>query len=283
MPDKTRVLIIEPDKEESDRATMRIRLDHPDALVSVVPDMNAAAHALSGQEFDLVIYSPMGLSTIGGRRSPIVEVANFLSKYNTPVVAITPNSPPLYVKQAIDSVPGVEAITQKDFQQIIDKLTEIAAKKSGSGTLTRENQIEVERLKAKFEGFQGIFGEWREQVRAIASSNAAQDLALTETKNALSMVLGRQEEILKRLEAIDTRIDTVFNLVDAGERLNKIELAKLDRNKTVMAAFITAASTIVVIVISTVGAPIIPKIIDQIWPPRHEPAPAPTKLKDAKK
>lgn len=280
MPE-TRVLIIEPDREESDRAAMRIRLDYPDSVITVVPNMNEAAHALEGQEFDLVLYSPMSLSTIGGRRSPITEVASYLSKYQVPVMAIAPNSPPLYVRQAIDSVPGVELITQKEFHQVLSLLQEIVKKKSGGGTAHRV-EVANERLQAKVEGALAQLQELKAEVKAIETTNWQQEQTFIEIKNQLGAIAASITDLKQAQSELRGKVDTLADVASDRERQDKLDLAKMDRQKTLTAAFITAAGTVIVITISSIGAPILTKVIDQVWPPRHDP-PAQIKPKDAKK
>jgi hypothetical protein len=278
---ETRVLIIEPDKAESDRMSMRIRLAYPEAVVQVVPNMNAAAHALEGGEFDLVLYSPMTVSTIGGRSSPITEVASYLSKYQVPVMAITPNSPPLHVKQAIDSVPGVEVVTQRDFQQVLSLLEQIVKRKSG-GRAAHRIEVEGERIKAKVEVALVQLQELKEEVKSALTVNWQQEQAIAEIRNQLGAIAASINDLKQAQSGASARIDTLFNLADRQERQDKFELAKMERSKTLVSAFITAAGTVIVIVISAIGAPIITKVLDQIWPPIHDP-PAKIRPKDIKK
>lgn len=261
---------------------MRIRLDYPDATVKIVPNMNAAAHELEGEEFDLVLYSPMSLSTIGGKRSPITEVASYLSKYQVPVMAIAPNTPPLYVKQGIDAVPGVELITQKDFGQVLELLEQIAKRKSGGGTAHRV-EVANERLQAKVEVALTQIQELKIEVKEIATTNWQQEQAFIEIRNQLGAIAASITDLEQRQSELRGKVDGLTSAASDRDRQDKLELAKMDRQKTLTAAFITAAGTVIVITISSIGAPILTKMVDRIWPPRHEQPPAQVKPKDAKK
>jgi hypothetical protein len=265
------VLLIESDQAEADRAAMRIRLDLPDAIVRIARDMSEAAHALEGEEFDLVLYSPMGVSTIGGRRSPITEIATYLAQYKVPVLAITPNLPPPDVRQAIAQAPNMEGITQANFQRVIDMLAEINAKKS-SGT-TRQNQVELERVKAKLEGLTAQFQELKADVKELAGDNWRQEQALIEARNQLTAIAGTVTD-LKQKESCDyTAIDTlkklVDGLVDSGDRDSKLAIARMDAQSKSRGAAVAAIATILVGLLALFGTPNGVKILDWMIPPRH--------------
>ena len=275
MPE-TRVLIIEPDREESDRAAMRIRLDYPDADVKVVANMNEAAHALEGREFDLVLYSPMNLSTIGGKRSPITEIASYLSKYNVPVMALTPNTPPLYVKQAIDAVPGVEAITQSQFQQVLDALEQIMKRKSG-GTAHRI-EVDSERTKAKLEAALSQLAELRAEVKEIAADNWKQEQALIEVRNQFGAIATTLTDLRQRIDGLSSTSSNlsklVDDLIDLEDRDSKMAIARLDAASKNRGALATAIAMITVGILTWFGTANGGRILDYLLPPRHsEPPP----------
>ena len=276
MPDATRVLLIESDQEEADRASRRIRLDLPDAVVKVAKDMNEAAHALNGEEFDMVLYSPMGVHTVGGRRSPITEIAHFLAQYKVPVLAITPNSPPPDVKQAIAAAPNMEGVTQANFQKVIDMLAEISAKKS-SGT-TRQNQVELERVKAKLEGITAQFQELKADVKELAGDNWRQEQALIEIRNQIAAISSTVADIKQKESCDYTAIDTlkklVDGLVDSGDRDSKLAIARMDAASKTRGAAVAAIATSIVGLLALFSTPNGSKILDTVFPPRHpEPPP----------
>ena len=275
MPE-TKILIIEPDREESDRATQWIQRDYPDSVITVVASMSEAAHELDGGEFDLVLYSPMSFNTIGGKTSPLKEIASYLSKYQVPVIAISPQAPPLYVKRAIDSVPGVEFVTHQNFHEVLALLAEIAKKKSG-GTAHRV-EVGQERLQAKIEGALAQLAEARTAVKAIETTNWQQEQAFIEVRNQLNFLTGSITELKQSLAILETKVGNLSSLTESGERESKIAIARLDANSKKQIAAVSAMATAIVGFLSLLGTPTVKEFIERVLPARHQEAPPqPTK------